>query len=197
MSGRTGCSLHEQINPPNGPLLACDTLAAKMIEIRLPRVDNPLLLPVFAAEFQIDQTVPCFASGRRPALKQVRVSDPNRAVKNLFAALAWFVLRLWVAPKQVAAPAPAQSAPEGQEAGLAVFTRMGCGGCHRLAAANSTGPIGPDLDERLPNHTRESLTAQILSPDPTGIMPDDFGERMTDAELTTLVDFLLAVRESR
>jgi cytochrome c oxidase subunit 2 len=98
---------------------------------------------------------------------------------------------------QVAAPAPAQSAPEGQEAGLAVFTRMGCGGCHRLAAANSTGPIGPDLDERLPSHTRESLTAQILSPDPTGIMPDDFGERMTDAELTTLVDFLLTVRESR
>lgn len=95
---------------------------------------------------------------------------------------------------QVAAPA---SLPEGQDAGLAVFTRMGCGGCHRLAAAGSTGPIGPNLDERLPNHTRESLTAQILSPDPAGIMPDNFGERMTDAELTTLVDFLLAVREPR
>jgi mono/diheme cytochrome c family protein len=95
---------------------------------------------------------------------------------------------------QVAAQAPA---PEGREAGLAVFTRMGCGGCHRLAAANSTGPIGPNLNERLPNHTRESLTAQILSPDPAGIMPDDFGERMTDAELTALVDFLLAVREPR
>ena len=98
---------------------------------------------------------------------------------------------------QVAAPAPAQSVPEGQEAGLAVFTRMGCGGCHRLAAANSNGPIGPNLDERLPNHTRESLTAQILSPDPAQIMPEDFGERMTDAELTALVDFLLAVREPR
>ena len=98
---------------------------------------------------------------------------------------------------QVAAPAPAQSVPEGQEAGLAVFTRMGCGGCHRLAAASSNGPIGPNLDERLPNHTRESLTAQILSPDPAQIMPEDFGERMTDAELTALVDFLLAVREPR
>jgi mono/diheme cytochrome c family protein len=95
---------------------------------------------------------------------------------------------------QVAAPAPAQSLPEAREAGLAVFTRMGCGGCHQLAAAGSTGPIGPNLDERLPNHTRESLTAQILSPDPAGFMPDNFGERMTDAELTALVDFLLAVR---
>jgi hypothetical protein len=64
-------------------------------------------------------------------------------------------------------------------------------------AAGSTGPIGPNLDERLPNHTRESLTAQILSPDPDGFMPGDFGERMTDAELTALVDFLLAVRDPR
>jgi mono/diheme cytochrome c family protein len=98
---------------------------------------------------------------------------------------------------RVAAPAPAGPLPEGREGGLAVFTRMGCGGCHTLAAANSTGPIGPDLDARLPSHTRESLTAQILSPDPAGIMPDDFDERMSDAELTALVDFLLAVREPR
>jgi mono/diheme cytochrome c family protein len=78
--------------------------------------------------------------------------------------------------------------------GRAVFVRMGCGSCHRLAATNSTGPIGPDLDDRLQDHTRESLTAQIVSPAPTSAMPPDFGERMTDAELEALVDFLLAVR---
>jgi cytochrome c551/c552 len=99
--------------------------------------------------------------------------------------------------EQVAAPAPAAGVPEGHEAGLAVFTSMGCGGCHRLAAASSTGPIGPDLDERLPEHTRESLTAQILSPSAGSIMPEDFEERMSDAEFTALVDFLLAVREPR
>jgi mono/diheme cytochrome c family protein len=99
---------------------------------------------------------------------------------------------------QVAAPAPAAPpVPEGQEAGLAVFTRMGCGGCHTLAAAGSTGPIGPDLDQRLPNHNGESLTAAILSPRAGSIMPEDFGERMSDDELATLVDFLLAVREPR
>jgi mono/diheme cytochrome c family protein len=75
----------------------------------------------------------------------------------------------------------------------AIFVGMGCGSCHRLAATNSTGPIGPDLDDRL-RHTRESLTAQILSPSPSSAMPPDFGERMTDAELEALVDFLLAVR---
>jgi mono/diheme cytochrome c family protein len=100
--------------------------------------------------------------------------------------------------RQVAAAASGSPLPEGLEGGLAVFTRMGCGGCHRLAAAGSTGPIGPDLDERLPNHTRESITAQILSPGGAySSMPDDFGERMSDAELDALVDFLLAVREPR
>jgi mono/diheme cytochrome c family protein len=99
--------------------------------------------------------------------------------------------------ERVAAPAPAVGVPEGLEGGLAVFTRMGCGGCHRLAAAHSSGPIGPDLDERLPNHTRESLRAAILSPPPLAAMPDDFGERMSDAELDALVDFLLAQRDSR
>ena len=98
---------------------------------------------------------------------------------------------------QEAALAPAQAVPAGQEAGFAVFNRMGCGGCHTLAAANSTAPIGPDLDVRLPSHTRESLTAAILSPPSYAAMPDDFGERMSDAELTALVDFLLSVREPR
>jgi mono/diheme cytochrome c family protein len=98
---------------------------------------------------------------------------------------------------QVAAPAPGAPLPQGIEGGLAVFTRMGCGGCHRLAAAHSSGPIGPDLDEQLPGHTRESLTAQIVSPPSYSMMPDDFGERMSDDELDALVDFLLAVREPR
>jgi mono/diheme cytochrome c family protein len=98
---------------------------------------------------------------------------------------------------QVAAAAPGEPLPEGLEGGLAVFTRMGCGGCHRLAAAQSSGPIGPDLDARLPDHTRKSLRAAILSPPPLAAMPDDFGERMSDAELNALVDFLLAVRDPR
>lgn len=98
---------------------------------------------------------------------------------------------------QTAATASGAPLPEGLEGGLAVFTRMGCGGCHRLAAARSSGPIGPNLDERLPNHTRESLTGVILSPPSYSMMPNDFGERMSDAELDALVDFLLAVREPR
>jgi mono/diheme cytochrome c family protein len=104
------------------------------------------------------------------------------------------------AGEQVAAPGPAAVPPEvpaRHAAGFAVFNRMGCGGCHRLAAAGSSGPIGPDLDARLPDHTRKSIRAAILSPPPLAPMPANFGDRMDDAELDALVDFLLAVREPR
>jgi mono/diheme cytochrome c family protein len=78
--------------------------------------------------------------------------------------------------------------------GLAVFNRMGCGGCHELAAAGSSGPVGPSLDQELPGHTRESLRVAILSPPPMAMMPEDFGERLSEAELSALIEFLLASR---
>jgi hypothetical protein len=82
--------------------------------------------------------------------------------------------------------------------GRAIFTRMGCGSCHTLAAAGSKGQIGPNLDRRLPGHTRASLIAQITAPpnDPDGFntMPTDFGSRMDAGELHRLVEFLLAAR---
>jgi mono/diheme cytochrome c family protein len=96
-----------------------------------------------------------------------------------------------------AAPGPAPAAPQTVSGGdgRAVFVRMGCGSCHRLAAAGSTAEMGPDLDQRLPFHTRESLTKQIVSPQVSGFgMPTDFGERMSDRELRALVDFLLDTR---
>ncbi len=81
--------------------------------------------------------------------------------------------------------------------GRALFARMGCASCHTLAAAGSTGEFGPNLDQRLRAHTAASLEATILDPPgPRGFsgMPEDFGTRMSDAELDTLVNFLLASR---
>ena len=87
-------------------------------------------------------------------------------------------------------------ADAGWSEGRAVFAAMGCGSCHRLAAAGSTGTIGPDLDQALAAYDRESLGARIVRVPGQGFstMPDDFGERMTDAELDALVSFLLAAR---
>jgi len=78
--------------------------------------------------------------------------------------------------------------------GRRVFAAMGCGSCHRLAAAGSTGTIGPDLDEELVGHDRESLVHSIVRAPGRSLatMPDDYRERLTDAELDALVSFLLA-----
>ncbi len=78
--------------------------------------------------------------------------------------------------------------------GRVVFARMGCGGCHRLSAAGSKGPIGPDLDTALDHHTRGSLLAMITDPGVASVMPDDFETRMSAADLQALVDFLLDSR---
>jgi mono/diheme cytochrome c family protein len=37
-------------------------------------------------------------------------------------------------------------------AGRQVFAQSGCGGCHALAAAHTTGDIGPDLDHLEPTY---------------------------------------------
>jgi len=51
---------------------------------------------------------------------------------------------------------PPQTTPSGGEggdaaAGKAVFASAGCGGCHTLKAAGSSGNVGPNLDQLHPN----------------------------------------------
>jgi mono/diheme cytochrome c family protein len=83
--------------------------------------------------------------------------------------------------------------------GRAVFQRMGCGSCHTLAAAGSSGMMGPSLDERLDTYDADSLEATILNPPGShggfSAMPDDFGRRLSSAELDALVAFLLNARD--
>ena len=107
------------------------------------------------------------------------------------------------ASAQGPAPAPAAAAATGSAptttgraaaAGRLVFAEMGCGSCHRLAAAGSSGPIGPSLDDVLPHHTRASLLAKIRDPGTGSVMPGDFARRMSPAQLQALVAFLLAAR---
>jgi cytochrome c oxidase subunit II len=86
------------------------------------------------------------------------------------------------------------------DSGRAVFIRMGCGSCHTLAAAGSRGVVGPDLDQRLVDHDRESLVARIMrspaeEPETSSAMPTNFRERLSERELDELVGFLLAARD--
>jgi mono/diheme cytochrome c family protein len=82
-------------------------------------------------------------------------------------------------------------------AGAQVFANNGCGGCHTLAAANSGGVTGPDLDEVLPGQPESEIEESIVDPEakiaqgyPAGVMPQEFGEKLSKEELKELVKYL-------
>jgi cytochrome c2 len=96
-------------------------------------------------------------------------------------------------------------------AGKAVFTGIGgCGGCHVLSAAGTTGTVGPNLNTRLRSDCAlpASKTARgatlakcimIAIIDPykflpsgyaAGIMPSNFGTKLKPNEITALINFL-------
>ena len=78
------------------------------------------------------------------------------------------------------------------------FFATNCGGCHTLSAAGTTGTIGPNLDDALPGQSpaqvSESITdpeAQIAAGFPGGVMPANYGDTLTPAQLQQLVRYLL------
>jgi cytochrome c oxidase subunit II len=75
-----------------------------------------------------------------------------------------------------------------------------CGSCHALADADTTQQIGPDLDQALQGKDAEFIRESILNPDAqiaegfnAGLMPKTYGEVMSDAQLDSLVEYLLDV----
>ncbi len=82
--------------------------------------------------------------------------------------------------------------------GAQVFASNGCGGCHVLAASNSGGVTGPNLDKALPGNTAAMIKTSIVDPEkeiakgyPAGVMPATFGQTISPTELDQLVQYLL------
>ncbi len=108
------------------------------------------------------------------------------------------------APKQSATTAQAEPKPTNEPApastaGAQVFASTGCGGCHILAAAGSTGVVGPNLDDSLApdDHAadiEEMITdpnAEVLPGYPPNVMPQDYGKTLTKTQLSDLVSYLI------
>jgi cytochrome c oxidase subunit II len=95
-------------------------------------------------------------------------------------------------------PAPAGGAGAGDAAaGKQIFTgAAGCGGCHKLADAGTTGATGPDLaviKGQTPEEIRRDITdpgAEIAQGYADGIMPTNFGQTLSPQELNDLVAYL-------
>jgi mono/diheme cytochrome c family protein len=110
------------------------------------------------------------------------------------------------------APKPAGGATKPAEspaaAGKAIFTGdAGCGACHKLSDAGTSGTVGPDLDQIVANAEKNKKAGQsvedyikesIVNPEafvekgfPAGTMPGDFGQRLSAEEIDALVKYLL------
>jgi cytochrome c oxidase subunit 2 len=78
-----------------------------------------------------------------------------------------------------------------------LFTQQ-CGSCHRLADAGTEGEVGPDLDKVLVGKDADFIHESIVNPNDEiapgyqpDVMPKTFGESLTDAQLQSLVEYLL------
>jgi mono/diheme cytochrome c family protein len=115
------------------------------------------------------------------------------------------------APKPTPAPAPKPTGAGGNAAQLAAGKKVfldagGCGACHTLKDAGSTGTVGPKLDnvaadaktagKALEAFVKESIedpNAYVAPGFPKGVMPPDFNTTLTAQQIADLVAYIVAV----
>jgi mono/diheme cytochrome c family protein len=80
--------------------------------------------------------------------------------------------------------------------GAQVFADNGCGGCHTLEAAGSSGTTGPVLDSELKGKTPEFIHTSIVDPNdeiaqgyPPDVMPQSY-DQLPPEQLDALVQYL-------
>jgi cytochrome c553 len=72
------------------------------------------------------------------------------------------------------------------EAGAAIFTEQGCGGCHVLEAAGSSGSIGPNLDESQPD--AELVVDRVTNG--SGAMPS-FSDKLSEEDIQNVAAYVV------
>ena len=70
--------------------------------------------------------------------------------------------------------------------GSSVYGSSGCGGCHTLAAAHSTGTTGPNLDQLKPDY--RAATAQVTNGG--GAMPS-FKDSLTTQQIADVAQYVV------
>jgi mono/diheme cytochrome c family protein len=82
-------------------------------------------------------------------------------------------------------------------AGKSVFLDEGCGNCHTLAAAGTTGTVGPNLDEHLMENEESHSIDHILEQVRQGGngMPA-FAGKLTEQEIQAVARFVFEATKS-
>jgi len=163
-------------------------------------VQGPNLDTAFAAAREVgmdEDTVRgiVHAQVKRPGKSQTNfpgISMPANIVEgNDLDDVAAYVARYAGVPGAKPPIAP------GEGPGAQVYANNGCGSCHVLAAAESSGVVGPNLDEVIPGTPRAEIEQSILDPNAmqtagyeNAVMPDRFDTIPKD-QLQQLIDFLV------
>jgi mono/diheme cytochrome c family protein len=104
--------------------------------------------------------------------------------------------------EEAEAPEATEEAAEVEEVssgGAQVFASTGCGSCHTFKAANSTGTVGPNLNEYLaPDDNQAGIEEMIVDPNAeiaegytANVMPQEYSQALSKPELEQLVHFLV------
>lgn len=97
------------------------------------------------------------------------------------------------------APAPEPEEAATGSSGAQLFTSIGCGSCHTLSAAGSTGEVGPNLEESLASDDNTAgIEEMIVKPNTEvvegyspNVMPQTYGESLSPTEVHDLAEFLV------
>jgi cytochrome c6 len=76
--------------------------------------------------------------------------------------------------------------PGDAKAGAEVFASAGCGGCHTLKEAGSSGTVGPNLDQAQPD---EELVVKRVT-NGMGVMPA-FGDELSEAQIQNVAAYVV------
>ena len=149
-----------------------------------------------------------FSGGRRQSERPPGPTRRSRRFVGIGVGLVVVVLGVLVPALVIASAKDSKTAPGGvklttsEERGRNIFAER-CATCHTLAAAKSTGKVGPDLDKLpadaqkagkpLEDYTRESIVspnAYIVPGFNANVMPATFSSLPKD-QLDSLVSFLV------
>lgn len=111
----------------------------------------------------------------------------------------------WMAGQVGAKTRGATAAADPAAYGRQLFNQLGCNACHALADAQAVGVVGPKLDglagragATVPGQSAEDyIKAAIVKPNDflvknfQPVMPQDYGQRMSAAEIEAMVKYLL------
>jgi mono/diheme cytochrome c family protein len=155
---------------------------------------EPGPLPADASlEVTIRNGIPGSAMPAFPLLADQEIVDVTSYIKSLRAGG-------WVEPEPIQAASGAVSI-EGTT-GEELFVNAGCNGCHQLDVLGAVGGVGPSLNNVGGRLSPEEIAQSIMEPNaviaencpagpcPENVMPQNFGERLTEEQINTLAEYL-------